>query len=180
MSGKNLFFGLLLVFAVLFGCRKKNNDHPNTPIAPLTEILPGIWNVVQFKGTSTLNLSGVEYQLERNLKDGTLSVVFNAGLSQMHFSGAGTFETSIKASGQILQKMDQKFGFSEQNSLYLIVSVGTNFLKIMPGISNGIETTAEIQRLNTDEIALTLSQTEQIENFGPIVFKNEYTLRRNP
>ncbi|MGK0637974.1 hypothetical protein [Schleiferia thermophila] len=180
MSAKHQVIGLLVGFAIIAGCKKKNTSQQDPPLAPLSEILPGTWSVTDFSGSASLNLSGVEYQLERKIKSGELIAVFPSDLSQMHFSGEGIFETSIKVSGQILQKMDQPFSYSEQNTLYTITFVGTNSLNLAPGTASGGETTADIRRNNTTEIVLLISQSENIENLGPIIFKNEYTLQKNP
>lgn len=173
-------FTILLTLAGLCllspACRKKDKPEPDSPLKPLTEVLPGIWNTTTYKATAEVELSGVKYELIRSIKNGQLKCVVNGDASQLHFEGQGTFETSIRIAGQDLQTTEQFFGFSEQNASYQIVGYEKNKFDMVRKTGNTSVIAVQVARDGDNKLKFTFQEQENIENLGMILFTYEYSL----
>ncbi|MFN3952186.1 MAG: hypothetical protein ACK4KT_07280 [Thermaurantimonas sp.] len=159
-------------------CRKKKNPPPTDNQVPLNQILPGKWSTDSHSARALVTLSGVEYEIIRQVKSGTISMIVRPDADRLHFEGQGIFETTILVQGQNLQTTDQMFGYSDQNAAYEIISFEKDRFEMAraSGGSTATRITVNVERANDAKITLSFKDLENIENLGMVEFTYTYTL----
>ncbi len=161
-------------------CRKKKDPPPTDTQVPLNQILPGKWNTTFYSARAVVTLAGVEYEVIRLIKSGTISMIVQPNADRLHFEGEGTFESTIRVQGQNLQITDQLFGYSDQNAVFEIISYEKDRFEIVraSGSSTATRITVNVERANDTKITLTFKEPENIENLGMVDFTYTYTLEK--
>lgn len=146
----------------------KYHDIPNTCAqAVLAAAEQGVWMVnVHASGGKRMMAAAKESLVKNNLKTQLIAVTVLTSMAQADFQELG-IESSIEEQVLRLAKLTQEAGLdgvvcSAQEAALLQAELGSNFLKVTPGIRPAAASVDDQQRIMTPEAAMAAGSTHLV------------------
>ena len=146
----------------------KYHDIPNTCAqAVLAAAEQGVWMVnVHASGGKRMMAAAKESLVKNNLKTQLIAVTVLTSMAQADFQELG-IESSIEEQVLRLAKLTQEAGLdgvvcSAQEAALLQAQLGSNFLKVTPGIRPAAASVDDQQRIMTPEAAMAAGSTHLV------------------
>ena len=146
----------------------KYHDIPNTCAqAVLAAAQQGVWMVnVHASGGKRMMAAAKESLVKNNLKTQLIAVTVLTSMAQADFQELG-IESSIEEQVLRLAKLTQEAGLdgvvcSAQEAALLQAQLGSNFLKVTPGIRPAAASVDDQQRIMTPEAAMAAGSTHLV------------------